>query len=192
MDILTIIAANGLAVCIVGWLLKLWMEKRLSYSLNELLEKFKAELAKEVSLHTIQHSWIHGKKVELLSELYACMLEADTELKTLLMDLKIKNIESIISSSENFASKYTKLNSSLHKNELFLEQSLIDDIRKEYEPFFDFALSTMEDDFDLEKLSNILPNSLKDIIKIGDSPRAKIVKKFRSSLGIDSLEVKNR
>tara|TARA_Y100000588_G_C13562746_1_gene631131 strand:- start:49 stop:285 length:237 start_codon:yes stop_codon:yes gene_type:complete len=78
------------------------------------LEEFKAELAKEVSLHTIQHTWIHGKKVELFSELYACMLDADTDLKALLLDIKVKNIKSIISRSEAFASKYNKLDVNLN------------------------------------------------------------------------------
>ncbi|EHL31786.1 hypothetical protein [Legionella drancourtii] len=185
MDILAIIAANGVAVCVVGWLLKLWVDKRLSHSLSQVLENYKSELAKEVSLHTIRHTWIHNKKVELLSELYMSMLDADIELKTLFMDIKVKNQESVILRADNFAKKYTELNSCLHKNELFLEQSLINDIRNAYKPFFDIALHTMEEDVDFEGLADALPNSLKEIIEIGDSPRSKLVNKFRAALGID-------
>jgi hypothetical protein len=67
MDIAAILGANVIAVGLVGWLLKLWIDKRLSHSLSAELEKFKCELAKEVSLHTIQSTWNHTKKVELLS-----------------------------------------------------------------------------------------------------------------------------
>ena len=64
--IIATILANGTSVAVVSFLLKLWIDKRLSYSLDLELEKFKSELAKEVARDSIQQKWVNDKRMELL------------------------------------------------------------------------------------------------------------------------------
>ena len=186
MSIEAILATNTIAVGIVGYLLKLWVDKRLSLSLREELEKFKTDLAKDVSLYTIQNTWNHNKKMELLSKLYEHMTDADFELKALLMNIKIKNKELIDERAYKFCEKYLELNSCLHKNELFLEQSLVDEVRNTYKPYFEIAEEAMEKGFDYEGFGDGLPNNMDEIFKVGDVPRKRVVKRFRETAGINN------
>lgn len=186
MDISSLLVTNALAVAVVGFLLKIWVDKRLSKSLEKELEKFKLTLAKEISLYSIQNKWNHSKKMELLGKLYERMVEADFELKAFLMNIKVKNKKLIDDRAYKFCEKYLELNALLHKNELFLEQSLIDDVRKIYEPYFEVAKESMDEDFDYEGFGDGLPELLDEVIEVGDSPRKRIVERFRKSAGIDA------
>ena len=58
-----IIISNTLLLGALGFLLKLWIDKRLSLSLNEKLEKFKSELAKEVAKSSVQQTHNYAKKL---------------------------------------------------------------------------------------------------------------------------------
>jgi len=49
MTPLEIILSNTVILGTLGFLLKVWIEKRLSYDLNIQLEKFRAELAKNIT-----------------------------------------------------------------------------------------------------------------------------------------------
>lgn len=186
MDIGSVIVTNAIAVAVVGFLLKLWVDKRLSQSLEKELEKFKLPLAKEVSLYSIQNEWNHTKKMELLGNLYEKMVEADLELKALLLNIKVKKKDLIENRAYKFCEKYLELNSLLHKNELFLEQSLVDEVRKTYEPYFEVAKDSLEEDFDYEGFGEGLPEHMDEVIEVGDTPRKRVVEKFRKSAGIDS------
>lgn len=186
MDITSIIATNALAVGVVGFLLKLWVDKRLSHSLEKELEKFKLSLAKEVSLYSIQNEWNHTKKMELLGKLYEKMVDADFELKAFLLNIKVKKKDLIEEHAHKFCEKYLELNSLLYKNELFLEQSLVDDVRKIYEPYFEVVKESLEGDFDYEGFGMGLPELMEEVIDVGDTPRKRVVEKFRKSAGIDA------
>lgn len=186
MNIEAIIATNVTAVGVVAFLMKLWVEKRLSHSLSEELAKFKSELAKDVSLHTIQSTWNHTKKMELLGALYEHMIDADFELKALLMNIKVKNKKFIDERASKFCEKYLELNSCLHKNELFLEQSLVDSVRDIYKPFFDIAMEAMDKDFDYESFGEGLPDNYEELTEVGDIPRKRVVKQFREAAGINA------
>ena len=91
--IIATILANGASVAVVSFLLKLWIEKRLSYSLDLELEKFKSELAKEVARDSIQQRWVNDKRMELLYQLYELMVEMDFELKALYLNIKVQREE---------------------------------------------------------------------------------------------------
>jgi len=186
MNIEAIIASNVLTVGIVAFLMKLWVKKHLTHSLSKQLSNFKSELAKEVSLHTIQNTWNHTKKMELLGTLYEHMIDADFELKALLMNIKVKNKEFIDERASKFCEKYIELNSCLHKNELFLEQSLVDSIRDIYKPYFDIAMEAMDRDFDYKSFGEGLPDSYQELTEIGDVPRKRVVKQFREAAGISA------
>ncbi|RAP36651.1 hypothetical protein B1207_07550 [Legionella quinlivanii] len=191
MNIALLLLTNGitvgLAVSLVSWLLKIWIDKKLSYSLSAELEKFKAKLAKEVSLHTIQNTWNHTKKVELLSQLYEYMLNADFQLKVFLVNIKLKKKDLIYSRANKFMENYLELNSCLHKNELFLEQPLVDDIQGTYKPFFELALMAIDEVSDsvIEEIEKKLPNSIDEIMDMGGKPRSRLVKRFKTEIGID-------
>ncbi len=186
MDFGAVLAANGLSIAIVGFLLKLWVDKRLSYSLNKELEKFKAELSKDISLSTLKNTWNHNKKVELLCQLNEYMLDADFELKAFLVNIKLKKKDLIYSRANKFMEKYLELNSCIHKNELFLERSLIDEVRDTYNPFFDLALMAVDEVSDsvIQELEKNLPNGMNEIFYIGGKPRSSLVKRFKAEIGI--------
>lgn len=185
MDIVAILATNAIAVGVVGYLLKLWVDKRLAHALGIELERFKAELAKEVARHSIQTTWNHNKKMELFGLLYEHMIDADFQLKALLMNIKVGDRESIRQRAIQFSEKYLELNSCLHKNELFLEQSLVDQVRAVYQPYFEVAQTALGSEADIEQFRSKLPNKMEEIFSIGDSPRKKIVEQFRKYAGLD-------
>ena len=189
MDIFAILATsttNTIAIAVLGFLLKLWIDKRLTKSLEKELESFKVPLAKEVSLYSIQSGWNHTKKMELLSELYEKMVEADLELKALLMNIKVGKKTHIDDRAGKFCEKYLELNSLLHKNELFLAQPLVDEVREIYKPYFEAATDAMEDDFDFKGFGEGLPELLGEVIDVADSPRKRVIEIFRKSAGIDA------
>ncbi len=70
MEIIAIVLSNVAAVGVVGYLLRLWIEKRLSHSLDLELSKFRADLAKEVARDSIQQTWNTNKRMELFAQLY--------------------------------------------------------------------------------------------------------------------------
>ncbi|MCX5864558.1 MAG: hypothetical protein NTW42_05750 [Deltaproteobacteria bacterium] len=185
-DMLTIIATNAVAVAIVGYLLRLWVDKRLAHALGQELERLKADLAKEVSRHSIQTTWNHSKRMELFSQLYEHMIDVDSELKFFLMNIKIGKKDFIQDRALNLSEKYLALNACLHKNELFLEQSLVDEVRSAYKPYVDMAQELLGVDCDIQQFQSSLPNKLEDICEVGDAPRKHVVSQFRRYAGLAS------
>ena len=186
MDIVAILATNAIAVGVVGYLLRLWVDKRLAQALGIELERFKAELAKEVARHSIQTNWNHNKKMDLFGQLYEHMIDADFQLKALLMNIKVGNLEFIRQRAKQFSEKYLELNSCLHKNELFLEQSLVDEVRAVYQPHFEVAQAALGTEGDIEQFRSSLPNRMEEIFSMGDSPRKQMVEQFRKYAGLDA------
>lgn len=180
-----IIGSNVLAVSIISYLLKLWVENRLSHELSVELEKFKAQLAKDIARDSIKRRWSHEKQMDLITTLYSQIVDAEFELKALLMDLKVGNSDSVRERSEKFSRKYLEINSTIHKNELFLDQRVISEIRTTYEPLFNLALSYIDTDTVTPEIQKKLPNSMEEILALGDKPRAKMVEIFRNLAGIE-------
>lgn len=184
MDIVALIAGNAIAVGVVGYLAKLWIEKRLAHSLEVELAKFRADLAKEVAKDSVQQAWNNSKRMELFAELYEVMIDADFEFKALLLNIKIKKPDLIRDRATKFCEKYLAMNASLHKNELFLDDEIIDEIICAYKPFFDLAINAMESGKPDEYLIASLPDTMEDIIGLGDEPRKRAVKVFKRISGM--------
>ena len=180
-----IIGSNVLAVSIVSYLLKLWVEKRLSHELNVELEKFKAELAKDIAHDSIKRQWTHDKQMNLISSLYLQMVDAELEIKALLMNLKIGKSELIKNRSVKFCEKYLEINSTIHKNELFLDKEVVSEIRATYQPLFDFAESYIESGTVPPEVQEQLPQTMHEIFALGDKPRTKMIEIFRKLAGVD-------
>lgn len=180
-----IIGSNVLAVSIISYLLKLWVENRLSHELSVELEKFKAQLAKDIARDSIKRRWTHEKQMDLITTLYSQIVDAELELKALLMDLKVGNSESVQERSDKFSRKYLEINSTIHKNELFLDQRVVSEIRTTYEPFFNLALSYIDTGTVTPEIQKQLPNSMEEIFALGDKPRTKMVEIFRNLAGVE-------
>lgn len=172
-----------------GFMGKLWMDKRLSYSLNKELETFKSNLSKDISRdiskYSIQQQWINDKRMELFAQLYELMIEADFELKALL--LNIKTGSDVEKRATTFSEKYLEINTLIHKNELFLEEEIVKEIRNAYMPFQDIATSIIAYG-DIAVVPSSLPEDMMEIIKIGDIPRKDLIKRFRELSGISINE----
>jgi hypothetical protein len=181
-----IIGSNVLAVSIVSYLLKMWVEKRLSHELSVELEKFKAELAKDIARDSIRRQWTHDKQMNLISSLYSQMVDAEFEIKALLMNLKVGESALIQDRSVKFCEKYLEINSTIHKNELFLDKEVVSEIRAAYQPLFDFAQSYVETGTVTSEVQEQLPRTMDEIFALGDKPRSKMVEIFRKLAGVDA------
>jgi len=185
--IIATILANGASVAVVSFLLKLWIDKRLSYSLDLELEKFKSELAKEVARDSIQQRWVNDKRMELLYQLYELMVEMDFELKALYLNIKVQSEELTKFRAEKFCTKYTELNSALHKNEIFLVPDFIDEIRMIYSPYFKIGMECLKGDEEAAHMLRArLPDSVGEITALADEPRRKLIQSFRRAAGISA------
>lgn len=183
-DILAVLATNAIAVGIVGYLLRLWVDRRLEHALSRELEKFKAELTKEVTRHSVQTTWNHAKRMELFAQLYEHMVDADFELKALLMNIKIGKQDLIRDRAYKFSEKYLEVNACLHKNELFLEESLVAEVRAAYKPYVDLAQMAMANSIQPETARAHLPDRMEEIFAVGDGPRRQVVALFRKHAGL--------
>lgn len=191
MELAAILATNAGAVAVVGWLLQRLVDKRLSHALGQQLEHFKAELAKEVATHSIKQGHNYTKQIELFAGIYSHMVDLDFELKSLLMNIKTGNPETIDSRAQKFCDKYTELNACLQKGELFLPGKLVSKVRDSYSPFFELAIAAMVpgcDQSEVDAFRGSLPSTIEEINDIGDSPRRDIVRYFRELAGIDLPE----
>jgi hypothetical protein len=190
-----ILLSNVLLLGALGFLLKLWLDKRLSHHLdilkdeyshrlNSELEHFKSELAKDIARFNIREAWIHEKRMQLFSELYESILAIEVELKIFFMEYGVKDTEGIKARSEEFCQQYLKLNSMVFKNELYLESSLIDEIKYTYQPLFDFA-SRFIDAVEKSQLEELeIPRNLEEVMAMGEAPRRKLVGMFKKIAGL--------
>ena len=123
--------------------------------------------------------------MELFAQLYELMIEADFELKALL--LNIKTGSDVEKRATTFSEKYLEINTLIHKNELFLEEEIVKEIRNAYMPFQDIATSIIAYG-DIAVVPSSLPEDMMEIIKIGDIPRKDLIKRFRELSGISINE----
>lgn len=186
-SIATIFFSNAIAVGLVGWLLKLWVDKRLALAFDRELERFKSELAKDVARDSIQQKWVNEKRVKLFGQLYELMVEMDSELKALFLNIKVQSHEFTKERAERFCERYTALNATLHKNEIFLNAEIVSEIRGIYKPFFDTSMECLrEQEGAFDDFRNELPETMEEISAAADEPRKKVVRIFREVAGIDS------
>ncbi|OGA57646.1 MAG: hypothetical protein A3G81_04000 [Betaproteobacteria bacterium RIFCSPLOWO2_12_FULL_65_14] len=173
-------------MAVIAFLLKLWIDKRLTHALGQQLEKFKADLAKDVATHSIQQNWHHAKKMAVLEQLYTSIVDAEFELKALLMNWKIGKAEFIKDRANKFCAKYLEVNAQLHRNEIYLDQSLVDEIRSVYQPYFDLATRSVDSGSTPDELKALLPDTMHEIFAIGDGLRQQVVKRFRAEVGVNA------
>ncbi|MDD3524582.1 MAG: hypothetical protein PHQ41_07810 [Candidatus Cloacimonetes bacterium] len=186
-EFLAIIFSTVTAVAVIGWLLRVWIDKRLSYSLDLELERFRSELAKDVTRHSIQQQWMNDKRMQLLGDLYMLMVEMDFELKALFMNIKVHSKDFTTERANKVCTKYIELNAVLHKNAIFLSKEVIEEVRAAYKPYFDLAMNCMRgEDSEMEELKQLLPETLEEITAIADMPREHLVQAFRKVAGIDA------
>ena len=184
MDILSIILANTAAVAILGFLFKVWIEKRLTHSLSLDLEKFRASLSKEVARDSIKEQWNHQKRMELFSELNELMVKLELHLKTFYMTISVAPPDRIKEASNNVCDGYLNINSVIHKNELFLEDKIIHEIQDSYKPLFEFAMYYVETG--KSEKGEDFKTSFAQTMTLGESPRKKVLKVFKGFSGINA------
>jgi hypothetical protein len=114
------------------------------------------------------------------------MVDAEFEIKALLMNLKVGESALIRDRSVKFCEKYLEINSTIHKNELFLDKEVVSEIRAAYQPLFDFAQSYVETGTVTSEVQAGLPRTIDEIFALGDKPRSKMVEIFRKLAGVDA------
>ncbi|TMO56366.1 hypothetical protein [Pseudoalteromonas phenolica] len=181
-----IIISNALLLGALGFLLKLWIEKKLSLSLNAKLEKFKSELAKEVAKSSVQQTHNYAKKLEICATLNELMTEADFELKMLYFNVASKYYQGIEERNESFVEKYLKINALLHKNELYIEDEIIAMVHEAYRPIFDIVSdvigSGVIEHYDALELSG----PMSSLSKKAAAPRKAVIARLKEIYGINT------
>jgi hypothetical protein len=186
-SVIATILSNAVAVAVVGFLLKLWVDKRLSHALNVELEQFKSNLAKELARYSLQQKWVNDKRMELLGQLYELVVDMDFELKALFMNVKVQSQEFTEARASKFCEKFVELNAALHKNELFFTEALLEQVRGAYKPYFDLSMDCMRGaESNAEKLRQELPETLEEITALAGRPRLQVVQAFRKAAGVDA------
>jgi len=186
MDVFEIILTNTLLVSALGFLFKVWIEKRLTHHLNVELEEFRGKIAKDIAKSTAQENWNHAQKMELYGQLYALMVEADFELKTLYLNVAVKNVEYIKQRAQNFCEKYLAINSLLHKQALLVEDSVEEAIQAAYRPLFEIAMQAMENGTTEAFESLKLPGDADGLAERADEPRKKVLSCMKIAAGIST------
>ena len=181
-----IIISNALLLGALGFLLKLWIDKRLSLSLNEKLEKFKSELAKEVAKSSVQQTHNYAKKLEICATLNELMTEADFELKTLYFNVASKYYKGIEDRNNKFAEKYLEINALLHKEGLYIEDEIITMVQDAYRPLFDIV-SNVIGSGDLKHYEVLeLSGSMDNLSKKAEQPRKVVIARLKEIYGINT------
>jgi len=176
------ILSNTIILGVLGFLLKVWIER----GLNIQIEKFRAELAKDIAKSSIQENWNHSKRMELFADLYSLMVDVEFEIKAFLMNIKVGYQDGIKERSAKLCEKYLEMNALIHKNELFLEDEVVAEIYDAYRPLFEYAQHYV-DSVNKEELSNVeLPNNMDLIMKIGEQPRKTVLKVFKKLSGLNT------
>jgi hypothetical protein len=185
--IVAIFLSNTIAVAAIGFLLKLWIDKRLSHSFNLEIEKFKSELAKELARYSTQQKWVNDKRMELLCKLHELVIEMDFELKTLFMNVKVQSQTFTADRAIKFCEKYTELNAVLRKNALFFSDEFSAKTLNAYKLYFEIAMECIAGVGDFtEKLRTALPPTLEGVTNVADQPRLEVVNAFRKLAGVDA------
>jgi hypothetical protein len=185
--LVAIVLSNTVAVGVVGFLLKLWVDKRLSHSLNLELEKFKSEMAKELARYSTQQKWVNDKRMELLVHLNELVVDMSFELKALFINIKVQSQEFTELRASKFCEKYVELNAVLHKNELFFSSKVFDEVLSVYTPYFELGMECMRGAKDAaEELRATLPETLEEVAAVADAPRLQVVQAFRRAAGVDA------
>jgi hypothetical protein len=190
-DILTQIGVTSVVIGIAGYLFKMWLSLK--------LETVRSEWAKEVARLNVHETYLHKRRVELIEEMYAEMVEAEFHLQTFLVSwwassnkeeliergllpqdhFSEERTDSMEERGFEFCERFLKINSTLHRNALFFDDSFIEEITGAYKPFVDTILN-----FDYNSIP-IMPKELKELVTVGRIPRRAIINKFRALLGVE-------
>lgn len=204
-DILIQLGATTVVVGIAGYLLKTWIAHQLegvkaehAHELAVKLEHTRAEVAKEVARLSVHESYLHKRRVELLEEMHAAMIEAEFSLQQFLVSwwarsnkaelveggylppghFDDKASEPFEKRGVDFCESYLKINATLHRNAMFFEDAFIEGVRSAYQPFFDTILALDYND------PPAMPDAYKDVVNAGRAPRRDVIDKFRAILGV--------
>jgi len=190
-DILTQIGVTSVVIGIAGYLFKMWLSLK--------LETVRSEWAKDVARLNVHESHLHKRRVELIEEMYAEMVEAEFHLQNFLVSwwafsnkdeliergrlpqdhFSEERADSMEERGFEFCDRFLKINSTLHRNALFFDDSFINGVIDAYKPFFDIILN-----FDYNQIP-IMPEEFKDVVTVGRIPRHAIIDKFRAVLGVE-------
>ncbi len=107
-------------------------------------------------------------------------------MKALLLNIKIDKADLIKERASQFCEKYLALNASLHNSEIFLDSDIVEEIRGVYKPYFDLAQESLASGGASFDLASTLPNTMEEIVEIGNEPRKRVVKAFKEISGIDA------
>ncbi len=148
-DILTQIGVTSVVIGVAGYLFKIWLSLK--------LETVRAEWTKDVERLKVHESHLHKKRIDLIEEMYAEMIEAEFSLQNFLLSwwaysnkkeliesgrlpqnhFSEERIGSMETRGVEFRERFLKINSTLHRNALFFDDSFIDAVIDAYKPFFD-------------------------------------------------------
>jgi hypothetical protein len=204
-DVLTQLGTTSFVIAIAGYALKTWiahqLERLKTQSAHELalkLETARSEWAKDVARLNVHESYLHKRRVDLIEEMYAEMVEAEFSLQNFLVswwthsnkeeitergnlpnDHFVEgNTDSMEKCGLGFCEKFIKINATLHRNALFFDDSFIEGITGAYRPFFDTILA-----LDYGQIPT-MPEEFKDVVTVGRTPRLAVIDKFRAVLGV--------
>ena len=198
-DILTQLGSTAVVIAIAGYILKIWIAHQLErfktqneHQLALKLESARAEWAKDIARLNVHESYLHQRRVEIIEEMYAKMVEAELSLQNFLVSWWAhSNQEELIArgfrSNSDFSMKrgvefcesFTEINAMLHKNALYFDDTFIEDVINAYKPFFDTILA-----FDETQIP-VMPDEFKDVVTVGQTPRRSVINLFRTALGVN-------
>jgi len=205
IDILTKLGTSTVVMVIAVYVLKNWIRHQFEknktssdHQLNLTIETIRAEWAKEVAKLNVHETYLHQRRVELIEKIYAKMVDAELSLQNFLVSWwahsnKDELIERGHFSEKNFSDDSTEqmkkrglefckmfieINSMLHKNALYFDNTFIERVINAYKPFSDTILA-----FEYNDIPN-MPEEFKDIIMVGKVPRRTVIDLFRVVLGV--------
>ena len=205
-EILTHLGATAVVVAIAAYVLKTWIfhqlqdaELKYAHDLAVKLEHGRAEVAKDIARLNVHEDYLHKKRVDLLEQMYAVMVEAEFDLQQFLVswwarsnkaELMEKGLMRQQDFDDNegepfekrgvaFCRSYLKINAILHKNALFFDDSFITKVKSAYDPYFD-AITNLD-----YSHPPAIPQAYKDLVNAGRAPRLEVIETFRDVLGVE-------
>lgn len=201
-EILTQLGSTAVVIAIAGYIFKTWTAHQLNrmatqnkHQLDLQLELARSVWAKETAKINVHESYLHKRRVKIIEDIYAKMLEAEFSLQNLLVswwahsnkdEIIAKGFSADVGEFTNkrgidFCDAFTEINAMLHKNALYFNENFIDEIRNAYKPFFDIILY-----LDKDNLPEF-PDEFKDVVTVGQVPRRSVISLFRATLGVETL-----
>lgn len=209
-EILTQLGTTAVVMAIAGWLLKTWISHQFEnfhtkhvHNFALKLEAARAEWAKDVARLNVRENYLHTRRVALIEEMHKEAVEAEFALQNFLVSWwALTNRDELVERGlvtkghfddkrdalmekhgEEFCERYLKINSTVHKNAIFFDESFIEAVRAAYTPFFDVIVK-----LDYQQPPP-MPEEFKDVVDTGGAPRRAVVALFRTALGVSASNV---